>query len=635
MGELGFFLTSSFFSPFLFQKFKHMKSYWVIGLLLCCCTLSTGAQDFELFRQFKGHQSPVSYVTFRSEDNLLISGDESGQTILWDIESGQILRELKGHKGQITHIAFNEKGDLLATASYDGTIGIWDAQTYQLIQVIENTRVYGYTDFKGYEPSFVVFAPDNSGVYYGGYNLEVLFTNFKTGKTTQVFESKEFAITCGTLSPDAQHLVIGYGPTIRFIRLDNYSKSFALKKGEHLDHYICELAFQPTTNTLVAWANNGSVQFWDAAEKKITSAFQATNETGTSNIAFSGNGRYLVSGNFGHQTKLWDLNDQRIIQILGKHQAEVVTFSFSRNGNFIVTGSKDRRVNLWQRQLPEVEAPAFELPAIDAVADETLTEIKKPARPSAQREMPRPSFEKSNRRKRPTIVFIDADGTEEAWVGKEKKAQNDRESAEESSKPEREIVAITDAPNPANKTENGEEVLAENTTVEDAEDRFRERPIAEATPPASREPVQGNDRTHSRADAAEEGASEAIAETPAKDRIIETQYDIKVSSPEIELSFWDNEKVDGDSISVNVNGQWVLRHYSLQRRKKHVRVQLKPATNYIIIHAHNEGSIAPNTLALNVFDGTVLRQYSLNSNMQKSGALKIVYDPETGRIERD
>ncbi len=576
----------------------------VFGLIFCGFAFPTLAQDFSLRQQFAGHQAPVSYVTFRSEDNLLISGDENGQLILWDVERGRIKKQLQGHQDQITHIGFNGKGDLMATASYDGTIGIWDLQSYQIIQVIKNTRMPGYANLKGHEPSFVTFSPNDQGVYYSGYNMEVLYTDFRSGQTKSVFKTREFAITCGTISPDEQHLVIAYGTTIRFIPLNASGRAFNLSKGKSEEDYVCEIAFQPSHQKLAAWANNGSIQFWDTQQRKLVSHLNATQENGSSNIAFSGNGRYLVSGNFGAQTKLWDLEQQRIIQIMGEHQAEVITFSFSIDGNLIVTGSKDHMVNLWQRQLPDFETPQIELPNIDTEVAEVKRERTLPRpntspkpRSRSEQSIPPPTHSRSAS---PQIVFIDAEG-----------------QAEEPSE-EQEFAENTIPPPVETTAENSDEFVFDIDDNIDADDRTT---IADDQEP--QKPQEPAERV--------EPSTEVL---PAKDRVIETQHAIEVQNPEIELSFWDNQKVDGDSISVNINGRWVLNHYALKRHKKTIRVKLDRTDNYIIIHAHNEGSISPNTLALSLIDGGELHQYSLNSNMKKSGALKVTYDPKNAQLEK-
>ncbi|MEL6866581.1 MAG: hypothetical protein AAFP19_19300 [Bacteroidota bacterium] len=680
-----------------------MKKSLLFPILFLTFILSLQSQNFELIQSFIGHGAEVSYVTFRPEDNLIVSGDERGQVLLWDAKTGKIRYELKGHKGLITHIEFSHSGEWLATASYDGTIRLWELETQRLIEVIENTRASGYKDLNGDEPSFVAFAPQDRGIYYGGYNLEVRYFDFQTAQSKKVFSNRTHAITCGILDPQQKHLVIGYGHSIRWIQLDNYQKGMVLTNPNKDDQYICELVFQPEAKRLAAWTYGGTLQFWDVRRKKVKSEVQATLQKGTSNMAFSGSGRFLVTGNFGYQTKLWDLEEERIIQILGEHEAEVVTFSYSIDGNYIVTGSRDRIVNLWKRPLPNVETPDIELPDIDA-PDENIEEViaDAPSRQPSLFDQPR-SSRKNKQRKQPRIVYIDAEDPAEdqpadkdnpeaiADQNKETPQPNPYNRDRNQETPPKEVVVNSDeattdptAEGPkepiqpqeeeviADNKDNTEgidpkEVIADAPPVKDSKPENTADPnppidrpdqLADANPPnspkeetqaqpstdreTSDRPNWANNRPAPKERPATKPnrsktnpAAKPSKEIPAKDRVISTQHVVRVQSKEIELEFWDNQKVDGDSISVNVNGHWVLRHYSLSRVKKRVKIKLNKPKNYIIIHAHNEGSISPNTLALNVFDGYRARHYSLSSDMATSGAIKIVYDQKDEGLVKD
>ncbi len=111
------------------------------------------------------------------------------------------------------------------------------------------------------------------------------------------------------------------------------------------------------------------------------------------------------------------------------------------------------------------------------------------------------------------------------------------------------------------------------------------------------------------------------------DRKVETSKTMVVDRETVELTVWDNNKVDGDTISLYINGTWVLRNYALKKRKKKVIVKLtKDANNYLVLFAHNEGKQPPNTAALEVRCGkNFRRRVGLTSNMKKSGAVRFIY----------
>jgi WD40 repeat protein len=114
-----------------------------------------------------------------------------------------------------------------------------------------------------------------------------------------------------------------------------------------------------------------------------------------------------------------------------------------------------------------------------------------------------------------------------------------------------------------------------------------------------------------------------------KDRGVDLQSNLPVSESEFDIQIWDKAVEDGDSISLNLNGEWILKDHLVTRSKKKVHVKLNTlfSNNYLILYAHNLGSIPPNTAAVAVLIGGKEVILSLSSDMKKSGALNFEYKP--------
>lgn len=111
-------------------------------------------------------------------------------------------------------------------------------------------------------------------------------------------------------------------------------------------------------------------------------------------------------------------------------------------------------------------------------------------------------------------------------------------------------------------------------------------------------------------------------------RPIDDQHTLKCSNSEVELLIWDSQKIDGDIVSLNLNGQWLLKDYTLTRTPYSVKVNLKEnMNNRIILFAENLGKKPPNTAALSVVDGTKNKKVILKSDFTKSGVLNLFYEP--------
>lgn len=105
----------------------------------------------------------------------------------------------------------------------------------------------------------------------------------------------------------------------------------------------------------------------------------------------------------------------------------------------------------------------------------------------------------------------------------------------------------------------------------------------------------------------------------------EVQKEIEVDADFIEVNFYDNGEVDGDSISVFFNEQLLGANLRLSTRSVHLTLKLDSLKEYntLSMFANNLGSIPPNTALMLVSDGKNRWEVRLSSNLSKNGAVRI------------
>jgi len=115
-----------------------------------------------------------------------------------------------------------------------------------------------------------------------------------------------------------------------------------------------------------------------------------------------------------------------------------------------------------------------------------------------------------------------------------------------------------------------------------------------------------------------------------KDRTVELQSTVTVTETEFDIEIYDRSVVDGDSISLNLNGEWILQEYMVVKSKLKLHVKINPnaTNNYLIMYAHNLGEISPNTAAVQLVIGGKEYRLTLSSDLKKSGALNFAYKPK-------
>jgi hypothetical protein len=100
---------------------------------------------------------------------------------------------------------------------------------------------------------------------------------------------------------------------------------------------------------------------------------------------------------------------------------------------------------------------------------------------------------------------------------------------------------------------------------------------------------------------------------------------IEVSSDSVRLSFYDNAEVDGDSISVFLNGKLVVAHQLLTERAFNVYVQLDSSLsiNEVSMFAENLGKYPPNTALMVISDGDKRYETFLSSDFQGNATIRL------------
>jgi len=102
------------------------------------------------------------------------------------------------------------------------------------------------------------------------------------------------------------------------------------------------------------------------------------------------------------------------------------------------------------------------------------------------------------------------------------------------------------------------------------------------------------------------------------------QKELRVESDSIRLSFYDNAEIDGDSISVFLNGELVIAHQELTERafNLYIRLDSTKEVNEVSMFAENLGKYPPNTALMVVSDGENRYETFLSSDFKGNAVIK-------------
>jgi hypothetical protein len=107
-------------------------------------------------------------------------------------------------------------------------------------------------------------------------------------------------------------------------------------------------------------------------------------------------------------------------------------------------------------------------------------------------------------------------------------------------------------------------------------------------------------------------------------RKIETLQTLAYTSDSLLLYLYDNGQVDGDTVSIVLNGQTILERRGLTERPITYTIYTQrgtPDSLQLVMYAENLGTLPPNTGLLVILDGSVRHEVRFSGDLQRNSAI--------------
>ena len=232
------------------------------------------------------------------------------------------------------NVSFSPNGQILASGCEDGLIRLWDVSTgeHKKTFIAEHGRSLR-----------VLFSRDGDTLAsWGSYEANLWDAATNTHKKT----SREYEDYAGVSINGDDVALASIDNKKDYIRLLDFVTGEEYRKFRGHTKKVESVAFSPDGRTLVSGSRDKTIRFWDVTTGKHKKTLKG-HQKSIDSIAFSADGRMLATASRDNTVGLWDAIIGTHKKTLKGHTSAVNGAAFSPDGQTIVTWSNDRTIRLW------------------------------------------------------------------------------------------------------------------------------------------------------------------------------------------------------------------------------------------------------------------------------------------------
>ena len=335
---------------------------------------TTGEQKGRL----TGHTGWIRSVAFSPDGSTLVSADSDTTVRLWNVQTATYRNILSHLRAEMASLLFSPDGKTLIggrdtirlldvvtgaekltfDAPYTSSLAISpDGKTLACIKfavlILRDAETGDIiTELSGhsYPLNSIVFSPDGSTLVSGGGDKLFLWDAISGARKMSIPGHTSLNNRGMAFSADKNILATAGGDKIHLWNSTTGEYKKTLNGGYHDRHVV--LAFSPDGNTLASqegykthlWDTNSALHIITLSDHR---EYVSKNESGSSSIAFSPDGKLLAGGHrYSTLINLWYMGRTHKAT-LSEHTAGITSVAFSHDSRFLVSGSNDHTVRLW------------------------------------------------------------------------------------------------------------------------------------------------------------------------------------------------------------------------------------------------------------------------------------------------
>lgn len=295
--------------------------------------------------QLVGHRTDVNRLQFTPDGKQLISASSDNTVRIWSLENATEIGSMRTPGSPILDVSLSPDGQMLATVDtfLTNCVKVWDISTASFIGVLPKTNWTAHR---------CIYTPQGDLVTTGA-DREVILWNPKTGEKIRSFEGITANVTTVDLwmPNDSTVAAICNDGTVYLWNIET-AQLLRTVPGER----VIAATGVPNEHLTITAQIDHNVRIHQLPGGDVLRTFRGHTTSVHSGVAFSPDGKYVLSGGTEASTRLWDRKSGQMIREFIGSPAGTMAAAFSPDGSRVLTtaGSPPAAL-LWKTETGELD----------------------------------------------------------------------------------------------------------------------------------------------------------------------------------------------------------------------------------------------------------------------------------------
>ncbi|MCG6133398.1 MAG: DnaJ domain-containing protein [Nostoc sp. LLA-1] len=295
-------------------------------------------ETWKCVETLKGHSAAVNALAINPDDQTFVSGSNDRTVGLWNLNTGKWLYTFSGQAEAVLSVAISPNGKQIISGSVERKISRWQLDTKQY------HRTFSYLNSPYSHNGFVnslAYSADGKIVASASTDKTLRIWGGYTGTLKRTLNGHTNTVLSVAISPDCQILVSGSADkSIRFWDLQTGQQRCILNQHSAA---VNTVIISSDGQTLISGSTDKTIKLWNLHTGELCRTLTG-HTTAVLSLAIHPDGKTLASGSTDCII-LWNLQTDELLQTL----AGVSPVAWSHDGKTLVSGAKGGAIKIWRQ----------------------------------------------------------------------------------------------------------------------------------------------------------------------------------------------------------------------------------------------------------------------------------------------